>query len=357
MLRLNSYSTLFIVLLLFATLNSCKKDKPIWCDVCQEDYKKLDESKSLTKIVFGSCASQLSPLPLLTTAANQNPDLFIFLGDNIYADTEDMDKMREKYLTQCAKSDFIKLKQTSPIMAVWDDHDFGYNDAGSEYKFKEESKQNFMEFWGETGNSARMGHTGNYDAKIIGETGKKVQIISLDTRTFRSALLATIPFNYEENFDANATILGAEQWAWLQTQLLKPADVRIIVSSIQFAVEHNGWEAWANFPLEQQKMYDLIASTQASGVVFISGDVHYSEFAKRTPSNTYPLYDLTSSGITGVSTPVSNAYRIGNAYNQNNIGKIDIDWNGAATNIKFTIMDVNATVLIEENVVLSDIQF
>lgn len=357
MLRLNSYSALFFGLILFVTLNSCKKDSPIWCDSCQGDYKQLDESKTLTKIVFGSCASQFLPLPLLTTAADQNPDLFIFMGDNIYADTEDMDRMREKYLQQCGKSDFIKLKGVTPIMAVWDDHDFGYNDAGSEYKFKEESKQNFMEFWGETKNTERMSHAGIYDAKIIGETGKRVQIITLDTRTFRSALKATIPLNYEENFDVNATILGAEQWTWLGQQLLKPADVRIIVSSIQFNVEFNGWEAWANFPLEQQKMYDLIASTQASGVVFLSGDVHYSEFSKRTPSNTYPLYDLTSSGITGVSTPTTNIYRIGNAYNQNNIGKLDITWNGAATNLKFTIMDVNAAVLLEENVVLSDIQF
>lgn len=352
------------VLISLTTLNSCDKDGSgsvvtAWNSGCGGNYLPLDETKSLSKICFGSCGAQSLPQPLLVTAADQEPDLFVYLGDNIYGDTEDMEELKEEYMFLCVKDEFQELKKTAPILAVWDDHDYGYNDAGAEYPKKVESKQIFMEFWEETNNTERMGHTGIYDSKIIGKEGEKVQIILLDTRTFRTEL-KTLPDNllvYLENNDPNASILGAEQWAWLEQQLKKPADVRIIASSIQFAVEFNNYEAWANFPLEQEKMYNLIASTNASGVFFLSGDVHYSELSKREPTNTYPLYDFTSSGITGVSSIEPNQYRVGSATNENNIGMIDIDWDGANTKIKFSVLNEAETVLLEEEIILSDIQF
>ncbi len=351
-----------LAIIALTTLDSCTETiepVPAWNSACTGSYLPINENASATKISFGSCGAQTLPQPLLSIAADQNPDLYIFLGDNIYADTEDMETMRDEYKLLCTKEEFIELKTSTPVLAVWDDHDYGYNDAGLEYPKKVEAKQIFMEFWGETDNAERMSHTGIYDAKIIGEAGKRVQIILLDTRYFRTAIstLAGNPFFYVENFDPNATMLGNEQWAWLEQQLLKPADIRIIASSQQFCVEHNNYEAWANFPLEQEKMYDLIASTNASGVLFISGDVHYSELSKREPSNTYPLYDLTSSGITGTSTPVANQYREGNASAINNIGVIDIDWNGNATKINLSILDQAETVLLEKEITLSDIQF
>lgn len=352
MTKIKQLSALLLATI-FLTLNSCnpKEEIKTWDSACEGEYLKLDESKTLTKIVFGSCASQIGPVPLFNTAANQKPDLFIFMGDNIYADTEDTEVRRGKYLQQCAKAEFVKLKMAAPFMAVWDDHDYGYNDVGAEYKFKVESKKDFMEFWGETKNVNRMSHPGIYDSKIIGEVGKRVQIILLDTRYFRTGV------NYVENFDTEATVLGAEQWAWLETELQKPAEIRLIVSSIQFCTEFNGMEAWANFPLEQEKMFNLIASTNASGVLFISGDVHYSELSKREPTNTYPIYDLTSSGMTGVSNPVDNIYRVGTASNINNVGKMDINWAGSNTTIKYSILDVNATELLTKTVTLSEISF
>jgi alkaline phosphatase D len=356
----NLLITLFALLSL-TSLESCGDPviETTWNSDCSGTFLPINETKTITKICFGSCGAQTLPQPLLTTAANQNPDLYIFLGDNVYADTEDMETMEKEYHILCEKEEFINLKKTTPLLAVWDDHDYGYNDAGLEYPKKVEAKQVFMEFWGETNNIARMSHRGNYDAKIIGETGKKVQIILLDTRTFRSSLIAPTnsPFTYLENSDADATMLGSEQWTWLENQLLEPADIRIIASSQQFCVGYNQYEAWANFPLEQEKMYNLIASTNASGVLFISGDVHYSELSKREPSNTYPLYDITSSGITGTSTPVANTYREGTPSAINNIGMIDITWNGNASKIKMSILDESASPLLEKEITLSDIQF
>jgi alkaline phosphatase D len=152
-------------------------------------------------------------------------------------------------------------------------------------------------------------------------------------------------------------MLGAEQWLWLQTELLKPAKVRIIASSTQFGAEYNGFESWSNFPLEQEKMYNLIKSTNASGVFFISGDIHYGELSKRTPANTYPIYDFTSSGITETYPPVANQFRIGNPFATNHIGTIDIDWKGDSTRIDFSLLDVTGTKQLSEHIFLKDISF
>lgn len=346
---------LVIAFILAFTLSACK-GKKIETGPCAENYLKLDETKVLNKICFGSCGSHLSEQALLSVAANQNPDLYVFLGDNIYGDTENMDVMQEKYELLCSKKDFIALKKKAPFLATWDDHDFGVNDGGKEYPKKAESKQVFMEFWEETNNTERMAHEGIYDAKIIGEGDKRVQIILLDCRTFRTALKESDFYVYEQNSDPEASILGAAQWAWLEQQLSKPAEIRIIASSIQFVAEFNNSESWANFPLEQEKMYNLIESTNANGALLISGDVHHSDLSKFTPSNIYPLYDFTSSGITGTSTPSPNVHRIGNALSENNIGMIDIDWNGIDTKIKLSILNASENVTLEHTIDLSELQ-
>jgi alkaline phosphatase D len=79
-------------------------------------------------------------------------------------------------------------------------------------------------------------------------------------------------------------------------------------------------------PLEKQKMYDLIKTTGANGVFFLSGDVHFAEFTKTQPAGWYPIYDFTSSGITHHEDKVAsrnNAIRVGNGYQYVNFGFIN----------------------------------
>ena len=137
----------------------------------------------------------------------------------------------------------------------------------------------------------------------FGPPDKLVQVILLDTRTFRDDLLTvrdTVLYknDYEPNPSPDSTILGEEQWAWLGKQFEKPAALRIMASSNQFSHEYNGWESWTNMPKEQEKLINLIQKTKANGVMFISGDVHWGEISKMPTKNTSPLYDVTSSGLT-----------------------------------------------------------
>ena len=309
-------------------------------------------SQLISSIAFGSCGHQNKDQPVLTTAAKMNPDIFIFVGDNIYGDTRRTKVLTSKYQKLGTKPEFQELKDSSLILATWDDHDYGKNDGGREYPKKEQSKELFLEFWEEPENSERRNYKGIYTSYFFEEEGKIVQIILLDTRTFRTKLLRAkgkeFRNDYRPNYDSKATMLGKEQWLWLEKQLKEPVDVRIIASSTQFAIEYNGYEAWANFPLEQKKMLDLINKTNAQGVIFISGDVHYAELSMIEAEEGFKVIDLTSSGITQTWGHVEeNKNRIGEAFRDNNFGLVEIDWTQIRPEISLSIFDVKGEIKIQ----------
>lgn len=331
--------------------------------------KSQDADQSKTVIAFGSCAHQHDPQPILTDVAALKPDAFIYLGDNIYSDTYEMDTLRKNYRILGAKPEFQTLNAATKIYAVWDDHDFGYNDTGRHYPFKKESKEIFLDFFGDQGDSAITRHDGIYHTTWMEKAGRKIQIIFPDIRTFRDKLL---PYNgnrkgqmgYEYELDyspyttSDSTMLGEAQWRWLEEQLAMPADVKIIASSTQFSITHNGYEAWANFPHEQKRFVDLIRKTHATGVFFISGDVHYAELSKLNVVGGYPLYDVTSSGITSTwdfATPNDN--RIAGPVMENNYGLVIIDWNKNDPEITFEIHDAAKKKRIEKIIKLSELRF
>lgn len=289
------------------------------------------------KIAFGSCGHQDKSLSILENATSLKPDYFIFLGDNVYLDTRDTSEMRKEYAKLNANPSFQKLKAATKILATWDDHDYGEDDVGKYYPMKTESKTIFLDFFEEPKKSERYKHDGIYTSYLIRKKCKRIQIILLDTRTFRSnltrfskAMSKDSIFNYDILYipqtNSDSTILGNEQWHWLESELQKKADIRIICSSTQFGISYNGYESWANFPKEQEKMLSLIQKTKAKGVFFISGDVHYAELSKLENQFTYPIYDLTASGLTQswhLATPNKN--RISGPVMENHFGLLDFN--------------------------------
>jgi alkaline phosphatase D len=322
------------------------------------------EKEVTTRIAFGSCAEEDKAQPLLSVASGLEPDVFVYLGDNIYGDSRVMDTLRAKYAKLGAKEEFQQLVSQTRVLAVWDDHDFGENDAGRHYPFKEESKEIFMDFWKVPLDSERRQHKGIYGTELIKKEGHTIQIILLDTRTFRDNLLYrdTTDKRYKNDYMPNpnrdSTFLGEAQWKWLKQQLLVPADVRIIASSNQFSHAYNGWESWTNVPHEQQKMLDVIKATEASGVVFISGDVHWGEISRLEVDDAYPIYDVTSSGITETWDIIEpNSNRIGEAIPQNNIGLIEVITSNDTTQLRLAIYDITNKPVVEHAIKLSDIGF
>lgn len=315
---------------------------------------RADDPKVLTKIAFGSCADQDKPLPIFDAMAAAKPDLLVLLGDNMYADLDKKlkvtpDVIREKYKQMEKVPGFAKLKATCPMVGTWDDHDYGKNDAGVEWEHKDEAQQALLDFFGVAKDDPRRTRKGVYHAEIYGPPGKRVQVILLDTRYFRSPIKKA-PFDPKTriaaclpNTDPDATFLGAEQWKWLEEQLKKPAEVRLLASSIQLVSDDHPFEKWANIPKEREKLYALLNSTKAAGVIVLSGDRHLAEISLDTKSLGYPLYDITSSGFNQATknwrAPEANTKRLAAMPFGDNFGFVTIDWSGDDPRVAVQVRD------------------
>ena len=289
------------------------------------------------RIAFGSCIDQKRPQPIWATVLAAQPDLFIFGGDNVYASQPPfaLSNLVEAYAQLAANPGFSKLRQSVPHVAIWDDHDMGKNDAGADFPERQASKDVFLKFWDVDAADPRRARDGLHHAQITGAPGQRLQVILLDARWFRSAWKITDQRNGvgKERFmptdAAETTMLGEAQWQWLDAQLRMPADVRLIVCGIQVVTNGHGWEGWAMFPRERERLYDLLATTRANGVVFLSGDRHIGALYLERAAGPYPLYEMTSSGITHawVDAKEPGPNRLGDLVTVNHYGLIDIDWN------------------------------
>ncbi len=323
-------------------------------------------AEPLLRIAFGSCATQERPQPIWDAVLASRPQLLLLLGDNIYADTQDMNVMRRKYAKLAAMPGFRALRNACPILATWDDHDLGANDAGSDYPQKAESQKIFLDFFEDPADSPRRKRPGVYDAHVFGPEGKRVQVILLDTRYFRSSPLTRnvrVPASegpYIPNPDPNTTILGEEQWRWLAEQLKTPAEIRLLVSSIQVVAEDHGWEKWMNFPHERERLCRLIRESGAEGVIVLSGDRHLAELSMMDAGIGYPIYDLTSSGLNQAARswrPYEvNRHRVATMNWGDNFGVIAVDWDRPDPQISLQIRDVSGDITFQQKVNLSTLR-
>jgi alkaline phosphatase D len=319
----------------------------------------------LRHIVLGSCIESTEH-PMLDTTLTLPMDLFLFMGDNIYADTTDMAVMRAKYNRLKESRFFRGIRAKAPILATWDDHDMGANDGGADYPMKREAQKEFLDWLDEPADAPRRHQEGVYEARTFGPDGKRTQVIMLDTRYFRSPLdrvskeQAALGGTAVPTKDTTKTMLGEAQWRWLEGVLREAAELRLIISSIQFGSEACGAENWANFPHEQARMIRLIADTGAKGVLFLSGDRHWCEFSGLTKDVPYPLYDLTASSMTQVhprGTPTPNANRlVPKTYHLPNVGTVDVDWDAPDAVLTLRILDVEGKTQMEKILTLADLR-
>ncbi|MEM1184571.1 MAG: alkaline phosphatase D family protein [Planctomycetota bacterium] len=343
-----------------------------------ETEASLDKivSESVDRFAFGSCIRQSLPQHVWDSINDYDPDVFVWLGDNIYADSPRprggsdeanarivLDRMKPLYDAQDVIPAYRELKRNALVCGTLDDHDFGINDAGVEFVGKQESQGHFYDFFDEPSVSEARDTEGVYGSYTFGESGRRVQLIILDTRYFRSSLVRGendrsgwvngYPGSYLPNNDPEATILGDAQWAWLEARLEELADLRLIATSIQFVANDHRFEKWGNIPHERRRLCKLISDTGANGVVFLSGDRHSAEISALDPTRAesgafadvgYPLYDITASALTN-SSPTTfeeqqasrrprpvvfghevNRHRIGSQIRYNNFGKLEVDW-------------------------------
>ena len=311
------------------------------------------------RVAIGACLRLAAGGHALEDIAAHDPDAMLWLGDNIYADTEDMSEMRALYKELAENPRFGTLAESTEMMAVWDDHDMGWNNANATWPHRDTAKAEFLRFWGAASDVPPSDQPGVYSARTFGTGDRTVQVILLDNRYNLD------PWDYAGE-DPSRRVLGEEQWAWLRERLLEPATVRIIGSGVQVIQDYDidrEWEGWGDSPHERERLFDLIRGLRIPGVVFVSGDMHFAELTRHPDSAAalgYPTYDLTPSGLDQVETAGIgqwvNPNRIGELLNSTRKhGLVEIDWEPADPEIHLEIYD-RSRLHLDHVVRLSELQ-
>ncbi|KAF3446961.1 hypothetical protein FNV43_RR12141 [Rhamnella rubrinervis] len=367
------------------------------CVGCPEEQR---ESLVVSRIAFGSCASQSDPQPIWNAIINFDPHVFIWLGDNIYGDVRRPFKlfgkertigpwknvprfipssekeMKSRYNKAKSNPGYSHIRKNAKVIGTWDDHDYGLNDAGKEFDRKSTNQRLLLDFLDEPPDSPRRKQDGVYASYTFGPMGRQVKVILLDTRYHRDPLFS------------DGSILGSLQWTWLKKELNGPSTlITIIGSSIQVISNLSATtgplfylESWGHFPKERDRLFRLIADSKRDGVFFISGDVHFGEITRYDCASGYPLYDITSSGLTqaveeAVSSPLHffvrfvawltpAPLRVMNrncryrscTFGQPNFGAIEIHWDATPVMMRIEIRDMIGFPVMGVNVSLSELQ-
>ena len=271
------------------------------------------------KIGLGSCLDQDYPQPIWQSIKKEDLNYFIFLGDNVYGDTRygSLRKMKSAYDKQ--KKVLPDFLNDISIFSIWDDHDFGINDGGADYRFKRQAQELYLDFWEITKDDDRSNREGIYFSKNEIFFNKKFKFIFLDTRFFRSKLKGK-KSNYIENIEPDATILGNAQWTWLKNELKSDFDFLFIFSSIQIIAKDHRFEKWSNFPNERAKLFELLEKFNDKTILF-SGDRHRAGIYRKNG-----IIEVTSSSMNkpGSSFSETDSYLIGKTYPQENYGVLEI---------------------------------
>ncbi|XP_062511523.1 uncharacterized protein LOC134187422 [Corticium candelabrum] len=251
------------------------------------------ENISVTKLAFGSCNRHDLPQPLWDSIGKQEPDLFLWLGDAVYADTRifpfvwrssSLSVVRDKFQQQKNNPNYKKFVDSGvPIFGVWDDHDYNLNDGGYENVGRTQVQQIFLDFLDEDADSWRRSRDGLYVSYLFGKNDEKVKLVLLDVRS---------------HFDrATGDVLGHDQWSWLEREIISDdgAALVLVASGVQVLTEMTIIDKFGSTPYSKQRLLNILS--QNPKVLILSGDVHFGEISCHNTSS-YPLYELTSSGLT-----------------------------------------------------------
>ncbi|MDX2131348.1 MAG: alkaline phosphatase D family protein [Planctomycetota bacterium] len=275
-----------------------------------------ESAATVRRVAIIGCHQQPRPAPALERYVEAKPDVVLWVGDNVYADTKDDPTHIERcYAVLESKPGFAALRERSIFMATWDDHDYGMNDDGKNYALKRQSHAIFRKFWRHE-DRIPADRPGVFHADIFGAPGSRLQVIMLDGR-----------FNRDDPGDT-ADTLGEPQWAWLAEELKKPADLRLVVSGYQVLLDRDTkFETWAKFPGARDRLFRLIRETKANGVVFIAGDQHYGEVSRIRGALGYDAIELMFAGINQEEPWVFNSARVSPVANSlHSYAHIDIQW-------------------------------
>lgn len=319
-------------------------------------FRGLDTSIRIDKIAFGSGANQDQPQMIWKNILSHNPDLFIFAGDAVYSSGKEQKPLSLQYKKLNRNSEYRTMREKIPFMATWNDEDYGQVDGGADNPDKEMARTEFLKYWTYARTTIPNAQKPIYHSKIFGSKKQIVQVIMLDTRWDRANYKKntedtynsenpepnTFPKPYLSDDDKTKRMLSEPQWSWLESELKKPASLRILVSPIQVIANDHRFEKWGNFPGERDRLITLIRKAKAKNLVIISGDRHISAIAKEYVQGFTTLYDVTSSGLNN-PVPRGNVVKdtsyLSDAYGAMAYGLIQINWDKHKASIEIRSLD------------------
>jgi len=307
----------------------------------------IADNETISRLAFGSCNRQSKPQPIWQGIEAFEPQVWIWLGDNIYGDSEDPAVLEAKWKEQKSKPEYQPILESAEIIGTWDDHDYGINNGGKDFAIKEKAQELFLDFFDVPADSPRRKQEGVHWTHTFGPDGKRIAVILLDIRYFRD----------EPKTDGD--ILGEPQWTWLEEQLDESdADLHFICSGTQIIPVDHRFEKWSDYPKSRARLLDLIAKYDVPGVIFLSGDRHIAEISKLPPGPVdYPIYEVTASGMTHFWNNFpgeKNTHRVGEVFADYNFGTAEIDWETPA--VTLAIRDLENKPVRQVTVPLNDLQ-
>jgi alkaline phosphatase D len=258
----------------------------------------------------------------------QRPDLMLWLGDNVYLGPQDWSSREgifRRYATQRALPELQGLLGSVHHYAIWDDHDYGPNDANRSYPLKGAALDAFRSYWPNpnSGLPELAGIFGTF-------SWSDVDFFLLDDRTFRA------PDNLPNYLDK--PLLGDAQLTWLLDALSgSRSTFKVIAIGSQVLNPFSRFEGYAKHPRERDRLLKGIKERRIEGVIFLSGDRHFTELNRRDDDpQFYPLYDFTSSPLTSsnassVGSEINNPLRVAGTLvkDQRNFGMLSFSGIGA----------------------------
>ncbi len=224
---------------------------------------------------------------IYASIASQKPDLMLWGGDYLYfreVDQESETGMRYRWQFDRGIPEVQTLLRTGSHAAIWDDHEYGPNDANSSYVLKGEALKLFKRYWANAsyGLPELPGTFGNF-------TYNDVEFFLLDGRYHRDS---------DKLKSDDKAYLGAAQLRWLKNALLASVSpIKIIVIGSQITNDASRSEGWHHFPRERAEFMQFLLDQKINGVVLLSGDRHFTELLKTERAGAYPLYELTCSPL------------------------------------------------------------
>jgi len=291
----------------------------------------------------------------------QSPDVWTWIGDIVYLPpgAENETHVINSYNYVKNNPLYSQTRKQTKIIGVWDDHDYGQNNGDKYYIHKERNKQIFLDFFDEPKTSHRRTRDGVYEAYYLGHQ-KRVKIILIDVR-----------YNRDARFSLSGDMLGETQWQWLENELKNnSADFTLIASGSQIIPDDRLFtETW--YDSSREKLLGLIRKHKVSGVILLSGDVHFAEILTHPcPERVgYPnFYEFTSSGLTQYP-PVPEAKKlldkifpstfneIKDRYFVRNFAMIRFDFEGKEPKAMLEVRGEDGKKILEKEIYASELRY